>query len=368
MAVPFNDLQTQYRNLKTQIDKAVLRTLDSTQYCLGQEVEKFEDNFSSYCKTNYCSAVNSGTSALHLALISAGVSKGDEVITTPFTFVATTAAILYIGAKPVFVDIDPRTCNISPNQIEKAITPKTGAILPVHLWGQPADLAPILELGKEYGIPVIEDAAQAHGAEYKGSRCGSLGDIGCFSFYPGKNLGAYGEGGAVTSNNRVFIEKIKQLRDWGQKKRHHHSMLGYNYRMDGIQGAILAVKLQELEKWTEARRLVADTYNKAFQDIIEIPYVIENVRHVYHVYALRSPKRNTLQNYLNDRNIASGIHYPIPVHLQAGYSELGYKQGDFPHTEKAASEVLSLPIFPDMTKSQQEEVIDAVTTWCKKES
>jgi dTDP-4-amino-4,6-dideoxygalactose transaminase len=359
--IPFVDLKSQYLSIKDEIDSAVLKVLESTQFVLGSEVKALEAEFASYCNADYAIAVNTGTSALHLALLAAGIGSGDEVITVPFTFVATAAAICYTGAAPVFVDIDPVTYTIDVNQIEKAITERTKAILPVHLYGQSADMAPIMEIARRHGLVVIEDAAQAHGAEYKGQRVGSIGDIGCFSFYPGKNLGAYGEGGMIVTNNPEYTHTMQMLRDWGQEKRYHHVLKGYNYRMDGIQGAILRVKLRYIEAWTEARRTHAAQYNQLLANSgLTTPVALSHNRHVYHVYAVRTTQREWLQQQLNEQGVQTGIHYPIPVHLQTAYSDLGYQAGDFPHSELAASEVLSLPMYPELTAAQVSQVADSL--------
>jgi dTDP-4-amino-4,6-dideoxygalactose transaminase len=359
--IPFLDLKAQYHSIKSEIDEAVLGVLESSQFVLGQEVEAFENEFAAYCRAKHAIGVNSGTSALHLALLAAGIGPGDEVITVTFTFAATAAAIIYTGARPVFVDIEPRSFTIDVDQIERAITPRTKAILPVHLYGQPADMDPILEIARQHGLVVIEDAAQAHGAEYKGRRVGSIGDIGCFSFYPGKNLGAYGEGGAVTTNNDEYAATIRALRDWGQTRKYHHDLKGFNYRMEGIQGAVLRVKLRHLEAWTEARRAHAATYDELLANAtIQTPEAISYSRHVYHVYAIRTPRRKVLQNELDVKGVHTGIHYPVPVHLQPAYADLGYTLGNFKKTEAAAQEVLSLPMFPELTAEQQSIVSRAV--------
>ncbi|MBD2437158.1 aminotransferase class I/II-fold pyridoxal phosphate-dependent enzyme [Nostoc sp. FACHB-110] len=359
--IPFVDLKSQYLSIKDEIDSAVLKVLESTQFVLGSEVKALEAEFASYCNADYGIAVNTGTSALHLALLAAGIGPGDEVITVPFTFVATTAAICYTGATPVFVDIDPITYTIDVNQIEAAITERTKAILPVHLYGQPADMAPIMEIARRHGLVVIEDAAQAHGAEYKGQRVGSIGDIGCFSFYPGKNLGAYGEGGMIVSNNPEYTHTMQMLRDWGQETRYHHILKGYNYRMDGIQGAILRVKLRYIEAWTEARRTHAAQYNQLLANSgLTTPVALPHNRHVYHVYAVRTTQREWLQQQLNQQEIQTGIHYPIPVHLQKAYADLSYQAGDFPHSELAAQQVLSLPMYPELTPTQVSTVAQSL--------
>ena len=359
--IPFLDLKTQYRSIKDEIHRAIESVLESGQYVLGDEVVAFESEFARYCGADDGVAVNSGTSALHLALLAAGIGPGDEVITVPFTFVATVAAICYTGAHPVFVDIDPRTFTMDPRQIEAAVTPRTKAILPVHLYGQPADMDPILTVARRHGLVVIEDAAQAHGAEYKGRRVGGIGDLGCFSFYPGKNLGAYGEGGIVVTNNGKYSEQVRVLRDWGQTRKYHHVRRGYNYRMEGLQGAILRVKLRQLERWTEGRRRVATIYDALLADSpVEAPHAMADARHVYHIYAVRSGERDDLQRSLQAHGVQTGIHYPIPVHLQEGYRDLGYVAGQFPHTERAAREVLSLPMYPELSNVQIEEVVAAV--------
>ncbi|BAY66045.1 glutamine--scyllo-inositol transaminase [Calothrix brevissima NIES-22] len=359
--IPFVDLKTQYLSIKDEIDTAVLKVLESTQFVLGNEVKALEAEFADYCNADFGVAVNTGTSALHLALLAAGIGAGDEVITVPFTFVATVAAICYTGAKAVFVDIDPITYTIDVSKIEQAITERTKAILPVHLYGQAADMEPIMEIARRYNLTVIEDAAQAHGAEYKGQRVGSIGDIGCFSFYPGKNLGAYGEGGMIVTSNPEYTHTMQMLRDWGQERRYHHVLKGYNYRMDGIQGAILRVKLRYIEEWTEARRTHAAQYNRLLANSgLTTPVALPHNRHVYHVYAVRTSQREWLQQQLNAEEIQSGIHYPIPVHLQTAYSDLGYQQGDFPHSELAAREVLSLPMYAELTTAQVSKVADSL--------
>jgi dTDP-4-amino-4,6-dideoxygalactose transaminase len=359
--IPFLDLKKQYNSIKPEIDAAVFRILESNQYVLGEEVAGFERDFAAYCGTKHAIAVNTGTSALHLALIAAGVGPGDEVITIPFTFVATVSAICYTGATPVFVDVEPRSFTMDVSQIEKAITPRTKAILPVHLYGQMADMDAIMEIAKRRNLVVIEDACQAHGAEYNGKRSGSIGAMGAFSFYPGKNLGAYGEGGAVVTSDDEAAKKIRMLRDWGQEKRYHHVLKGFNYRMEGFQGAILRVKLRYLEQWTEARRARARDYDRLLAgSAVQTPEQLAGRRHVYHIYAVRTPQRDALQQMLQNEGVQTGLHYPIPVHLQQAHADLGHKAGDFPHSEAAANEVLSLPMFPEMTATQAETVAAAV--------
>jgi dTDP-4-amino-4,6-dideoxygalactose transaminase len=358
--IPFVDLKAQYHSIKDEVRQAIDRVLESSAFILGKEVAAFEETFAAYCTTKYAIGVNSGTSALHLALLAAGVGPGDEVITTPHTFVATVAAIGYTGATPVFVDIDPESFTIDPAGIEAKITNRTKVIMPVHLYGQTADMDPILEIARRHNLVVVEDAAQAHGAEYKGRRAGSMGDIGCFSFYPGKNLGAYGEGGAVATNNPEFNRTIRMLRDWGAEKKYHHVLKGYNYRLEGIQGAILNVKMKYIEQWTEARRAHAVAYSELLNGVVETPKVRSYARHVFHVFALQVDDRAGLQQALDSAAVQTGIHYPIPVHLLEAWADLGHKPGSFPHAEEAAARELSLPMYPELTRKQIEEVASAV--------
>ncbi len=359
--IPYLDLAAQYRGIKSEIRAAMDRVLDTNAYILGPEVKAFEEAFAAAHDVRHAVAVNSGTSALHLALLALGVGPGDEVITTPFTFIATVAAIGYTGATPVFVDIDPGSFTLDPSKIEAAITPKTKVIMPVHLYGQPADMDPILAVAKRHGLHVVEDAAQAHLAEYKGRKVGSFGAIACFSFYPGKNLGAYGEGGAAVTNDDRYAATMRALRDWGQTERYRHAMKGYNYRMDGLQGAVLGVKMPHLDAWTEGRRRVAAAYREQFEPAgVALPKEMPYARHVYHVYAIRVADRAAAQRALQEAGIQTGIHYPIPVHLQEAWAELGYRRGDFPHAEQAADEVLSLPIYAELTDEQVARVASAV--------
>jgi dTDP-4-amino-4,6-dideoxygalactose transaminase len=359
--IPFLDLKAQYLAIKPEVDAAVLSVLESSQFILGPAVSAFEEAFARYCGAQHAIGVNSGTSALQLALVAAGVGRGDEVITTPFTFVATASAIDFVGAKPVFVDIDPQTLTIDPARIEAAITPRTKAILPVHIHGRPADMDSISAIADRRGLTLIEDAAQAHGADYKGRRVGSLGKLACFSFYPGKNLGAYGEGGAVTTSDAVLAKRLRMLRDWGCEKKYVHELKGGNYRLEGIQGAVLGVKLKHLEAWTDARRRAAARLSALLEgSSYELPPNPRDSRQVYHVYAIQHPERDALQAYLTQRGIASGIHYPIPVHLQPCFSELGHNPGDFPHAERSAQQTLSLPMFPELREPQLEEIAAAL--------
>jgi dTDP-4-amino-4,6-dideoxygalactose transaminase len=359
--IPFVDLKAQYRAIKPEVDAAILSVLESCEFTLGSEVRAFEDEFAAYCQATYGVGVNSGTSALHLALLAAGVGPGDEVITVPFTFIATVSAIAYTGATPVFVDIDPHTFTMDVAMIEAAITSRTKAIMPVHLYGRPADMDPIMGIARRRGLVVIEDAAQAHGAEYRGRRAGSLGDMACFSFYPGKNLGAYGEGGIVVTDSPDFTRTLRMLRDWGAEKKYQHVLKGYNYRMEGIQGAVLRVKLRHLERWTEKRRAAAARYDDLLMDGgVVTPEPAAGDRHVYHIYAVRTDRRQELQEALHAESIQTGVHYPIPVHLQPAFADLGYRAGCFPQAERAAHEVLSLPMFPELTAEQCAAVAGSV--------
>lgn len=358
--VPFLDLNSQYRALKPEIDAAVLDVLASGQFVLGRSVEEFEKAFASYCGVKHAIACSSGTAALQLALVAEGIGRGDDVLTVSMTFVATASAIDYTGARPVLVDIEMPSVTMDPALIEAAITPATKAIMPVHLYGQCADMGPILEIARRRGLVVIEDAAQAHGAEYQGRRAGSFGKMACFSFYPGKNLGAYGEGGAVVTNDDACAERVRMLRDWGQDRKYNHLYKGFNYRMDGIQGAILGVKLRHIENWTEGRRRVARWYQEALAGMtdFELPRELPNRRHVWHVYALRVPaeRRAEIIETLKKSGIATGMHYPTPVHLQPCFAELGHHAGDFPMSERHANCELSLPMYPEMTQAMVAEV------------
>ncbi len=359
--IPFLDLKAQYSIIKDEVNVAIASVLDKCQFVLGEEVESFEDEFARHCQVANAVGVNSGTSALHLALLAAGVKPGDEVITVSFTFVATIAAIRYVGATPVLVDVDSASYTMDPARIEAAITPRTRAIIPVHLFGQCADMDPILEIAKRHGLVVIEDAAQAHGAEYKGRRAGSLGDLGCFSFYPGKNLGAYGEGGAVVTNNPDYVRTLKVLRDQGQTVKYHHEMVGYNYRLEGIQGAVLRVKLRYLDEWNAARRSHAAEYRQLLQNagvalLDEMSYGTP----VYHIFPVFTSQRDALQEHLKQSGVATGIHYPIPVHKQPPYVALGYRESDLPQSERASRETLSLPMYAELPRESLRQVANAI--------
>jgi len=359
--IPFVDLKAQYRSIKPEVTAAIAGVLESCEFTLGSEVAAFEKEFAAYCHAEHGVGVNSGTSALHLALLAAGVGPGNEVITVPFTFLATVSAIDYTGARPVFVDVDPRTLTMDPAALEAAITPRTRAVIPVHLYGRPADMDPIVAIARRHGLVVIEDAAQAHGADYQGRRVGTLGDMACFSFYPGKNLGAYGEGGLVVTDSPEYRRTLRMLRDWGAEKKYEHVLKGYNYRMEGIQGAVLRVKLRHLDDWTEARRAAAARYDELLVDSgVETPPPAPDARHVYHIYAVRTASRQAWQDALQRQGIQTGVHYPVPVHLQPAFADLGYRAGQFPASEHAAKEVLSLPMFPELTAEQCETVCGAV--------
>ena len=364
MNVPFMDLKLQYAAIKNEVLRAVEDVLESSHFVLGKEVAAFEEEFAAFSGAQYGVAVNTGTSALHLALLAAGIGPGHEVITVPCTFVATVAAIVYTGATPVFVDVDPVTYTMDTNSIEAAITPRTKALVPVHLYGNPADMDPLLRIARSHNLVVIEDSAQAHAAEYHGRRCGSIGDMGCFSFYPGKNLGAYGEGGLVTTNNPDFAKKIRMLRDWGAEKKYEHVLKGYNYRMEAIQGAVLRVKLKYLEEWTNARRAHAAAYAAVLSDSgLTLPTQTPGGKHVYHVYAVLTNQRREMIDSLNSQGVQTGIHYPFPIHLLPAHADLGYKSGDFPVSERVAAQELSLPMYPEMTDAHIEVVGLAVARY-----
>ncbi|HTW63299.1 MAG TPA: DegT/DnrJ/EryC1/StrS family aminotransferase [Bryobacteraceae bacterium] len=361
--IRFLDLSAQYHELKTEIDQAVAQVLESGQYVGGREVSALEEEFAAYCGAKHGVACNSGTSALHLALLAAGIGPGDEVITVPFTFYATVAAIGYTGATPVLVDIDPATFNIDSSKIEAAITPRTRAILLVHLYGQCADMDPIVEIARRHKLVVIEDAAQAHGAEYRGKRAGSIGDIGCFSFYPTKNLGAAGEGGMVTTNNPEYARTAALLRSWGEEQRYRPNLKGYNYRLPAIQAAILRVKLRRLEHWIEARRGFAREYDRLLANSgVTPPHVIEGARHVYCLYTIRAEGRDALQRTLESAGIPTAVHYPLPIHLMPAYADARYKVGDFPAAEACARTVLSVPMHSNLTSSQVERVAAEISS------
>ena len=364
--IPLVDLRSQYASIRHEIDAAVARVLESGQFALGPEVDAFEREFAAFCGAGHGVAVNSGTSALHLALLAAGAGPGDEVITVPFTFIATAAAIRYTGATPVFVDIDPHTRTMDVHRVAGAITTRTRAVIPVHLFGHPADLDPLLALARPRGVTVIEDASQAHGAEYRGRRVGGVGDLGCFSFYPTKNLGACGEGGMVVTNDERHARAIRALRSWGDDERHPPSRAGFNCRMEALQGAILRVKLRHLPAWTEARRRIAAAYDRALAaTAVSVPAARPDVRHVYHCYAVETPHRDALRRALDEEGIRTGLHYPVPLHLHGSCGDLGGRAGDHPHAEAAAARMLSLPIYPELPEDVPVRVAEAVKGVCR---
>jgi dTDP-4-amino-4,6-dideoxygalactose transaminase len=361
MKVPYFDLSTHLRTLRPELEAAIGRCLDTGAFCLGPEVKQFETEFAAFCGADHCVAMNSGTSALHVAMRLLDLGPGDEVITTPFTFIATSWAIVYTGARPVFVDVEEGTLNLDPGHVERAITPHTKAILPVHLYGHPCDLGPLLEIAQRHNLPVVEDAAQAHGARYHGKSVGTFGAMSAFSFYPTKNLGACGEGGALVTNRADLAARARTLREHGSHARYLHDEMGYNYRMEGIQGAVLRAKLPHLAAWNQARRRIAHWYHALLADTpLMLPAEAPQVESVYHLYTVRHPSRDRLKAYLESREIGSAIHYPHPLHLQKCFAQLGYKTGAFPRTERAANECLSLPMYPDLTDDQIMSVAAAI--------
>ena len=365
--IPYLDLGAQLRPLRKELDAVIARTLDNCSFCLGPDVAQFEKDFAGFVGAQYCSGFNSGTSALHVAMLLLGVGPGDEVVTTPFTFVATSWAISYAGAKPVYVDVDDATMNLDPKLVERAITQRTKAVLPVHLYGHPFDIDPILAICRKQKLPLVEDTAQAHGAKYKGKIVGAFGDISCFSFYPGKNLGACGEGGALVTNNAAFDKRARSLREHGSTVRYYHDEVGYNYRMEGIQGAVLGVKLKHLARWTTERRRVAHRYHELLADTpLQLPREAGYAESAYHLYVVRHPRRDDLKKHLEANGVGCALHYPLPLHLQKCYAHLGHKPGDFPVAEKAARECLSLPIFPELTDAQIRRVAEVIKEFFKR--
>jgi dTDP-4-amino-4,6-dideoxygalactose transaminase len=361
MKVPFLDLAAQHAPLRPEIDRAIAHVIDSGAFAGGPVVAEFEKEFARFCGARHAIGVANGTDALWLALLACGVGPGDEVITVPSTFMATAEAITYCGATPVFVDIDERTYTMDPAGLEAAVTLRTKAIIPVHLFGQTADLDPILDFARGRGLRVIEDAAQAHGAMYKGRPAGSIGDVGCFSFYPGKNLGAFGEAGGVVTNDATIDETIRVLRDHGQARKYHHTMIGWNCRMDGIQAAVLRVKLRHLARGNEQRRAHAAQYRREFAGTegIVLPLEAEYGEHVYHIFAVRVQDRDEVMQFLEQKGIGCGIHYPVPVHLQQAYESLGHRKGSYPVSERTSSEFISLPMFPELSEEQIDRVVKA---------
>ncbi len=362
MKVNFIDLKAQYLSIKSEIDNAIQNVIDKTAFASGPFVKTFEENFAQVHNSKYCIGVNSGTSALHIVMLALGIGKNDEVIVPTNTFFATPEAVSLCGASPFFVDCEPNYYNIDPQNIEKAITNKTKAIIAVHLYGQPAQMDIIKAVAEKNNLLLIEDCAQAHMAEYKGNPVGSFGICGCFSFYPGKNLGAYGEGGAVLTNSEELFKKMMALRDHGSKQKYYHDYIGHNYRMEGIQGAVLNVKLKYLPEWTEKRRKNADLYRKYLEGIenIFLPQEMAVSKHVYHLFVLRVSKRNELQKYLQENEIYTGIHYPIPCHLQKAYNFLNQNKGTFPVSEKLADEILSLPMYAELREEEIQFVCEKI--------
>lgn len=400
MNIPFLDLKTQFREIEHEVLPMVKEAMENAAFIGGPQVSGFEAEFAAFCDSKYGVGVNSGTDALRFALMAAGVGPGDEVITVPHTFIATTEAISQVGAKPVFVDIDPKTYNMDPSKLEDYLDKRFGgsststqpqasslkppasglkppasslkqgpkAVIPVHIYGQPADMDPILEIAKKKNLAVIEDACQAHGSLYKGKKSGSMGLVGCFSFYPGKNLGAYGEGGAVVTQSEDIANKIRMIRDHGQAKKYYHDMEGYNGRLDAIQAGVLRIKLKRLANWNESRRRNAQYYNELLSPIkgVTVPREADGCRHVYHLYVILVDDRDGLQKYLNDKGVGTGLHYPVPLHLQKAYADMGYKEGEFPVTESVAKRLLSLPMFPELTKAQIEYVAQNIKDFMNK--
>ena len=369
MKVPFINLAKQYSSIKDEIDEAIGRVLERGWFVLGAEVEAFEREFSAYCGVKYAIGTGSGTEALHLALLALGIEPGDEVITVANISAPTVAAICFAGAKPAFVDIDPETFNLDPDRLESYLRQRKAkgrvrAVIPVHLYGQAADMDPILETAAKYGLSVIEDACQAHGSEYQGKKAGNLGDAACFSFYPTKNLGAYGDGGIVVTNSGETAEKLRMLRNYGEKSKYYNVIRGFNSRLDEIQAAVLRVKLKHLYTWNGRRRRIASMYSDLLAGtLLKLPVEKSRARHIYHLYVVRSDHREELKHHLEISGIGTSIHYPLPLHLQPAYHDLGYRKGDFPETEQAALEVLSLPMYPELETEEIEYICRAIRDW-----
>ena len=364
--IPYLDLPAQLRGIRREIDAAIARTIDRCTFCLGPDVSQFEKDFAKFIGAEHCVGFNSGTSALHVAMRLLDVGPGDEVITTPYTFIATSWAVSYVGARPVYVDIDNATFNLDPKLVERAITPRTKAVMPVHLYGHPCDLDPLLAVCRKHHLPLVEDAAQAHGAKYRGKTVGAFGAMSCFSFYPAKNLGACGEGGALVTNDAAFAARARALREHGSTQRYHHDEVGYNYRMEGFQGAVLGVKLKHLEKWTAERRRVAGRYAGLLAGTpLQLPHEADYAQSAWHLYTVRHPRRDELKAHLDAGGVGNAVHYPIPLHLQKAYAHLGHKPGDFPVAEKAARECLSLPIFAELTEAQIQGVVKVIKDFFK---
>ena len=365
MNIPLVDLKAQYLSIRDEIDQAIQNVLEHTQFINGPEVKEFEQKFAEFSGARFCVGVANGTDALILALDAIEVGPGDEVITVANTFIATAEAISAVGATPVFVDVDPRHYNMDTTALEAAITPRTKAVIPVHLYGQSAPMEEISAIAKRHGIRIIEDAAQAHGGSISGNPVGSWGDVTTFSFYPAKNLGAYGDAGAIVSNNQSLAESIRMRKDHGRTQKYTHDFIGTNSRLDTLQAAILSVKLDHLEEWIERRRVIARKYDAALSEFpwLTLPEEMDQSKHVYHLYVVQTDRRDEFQQHLAASGVGTGIHYPIPLHLQPAYSHLGYKQGDFPVAEALADRILSLPLYPELTDAQVQEVVEAVATF-----
>jgi len=363
MSVPFVDLKTQYHSLKPQMDDAIQSVLERSAFVMGKEHNEFEQSFAAYIGARHCLGVSTGTDALELAIRACGIGPGNEVITVANTFIATTEAISCAGASIRLVDADPRTYNMDPAKIESALTPQTKALIPVHLYGQPADMNPIMEIARKHGLKVIEDCAQAHGAKYHGQKVGTFGDVACFSFYPGKNLGAYGDGGAVITNDAEIADRVKLLRNHGSHEKYVHAIEGYCRRLDNLQAAVLGVKLPHLDEWNAARRRAAAMYDQLLADVpgVVAPYVLPDVEPVYHLYVIQIPNRDRVQSALKAQGVETGIHYPIPLHQQPAYAHLGYKPEDFPISAALGPKILSLPMFSDITEEQIRTVVAELT-------
>lgn len=366
MQIPLVDLKIQYKSLSKEINTAFKKICSSSSFIKGWALEEFEQDFAKFIGTKHCIGVASGTDALHLSLIALGIGKDDEVLLPVNTFIATAYAIIYVGAKPIFVDVDTKTYNIDVNLIEKKITKKTKAIIPVHLYGQPAEMDKIMKLAEKYKLFVIEDACQSHGADYKNKRTGTFGQIAAFSFYPGKNLGAYGDGGAITTNSAKLAKKIKQLREYGSTTKYLHDILGFNSRLDNLQSAILRIKLKYLPSWNKRRQKAAQYYNKKFNmeiPFIKTPFIEPYATSVFHLYVIQTPKRNKIIAYLKSKGTQTGIHYPLPLHLQNSLKYLGYKRGDFPVAEKLSNQILSIPLYPELTFKQQDYIVKSIRSF-----
>jgi dTDP-4-amino-4,6-dideoxygalactose transaminase len=368
MNVKLVDLGRQYQAIEPEVDRAIARVLDRTDFILGEEVSRFEDEFAQYCEVKYAVGLSSGAAALELGLHALGIRAGDEVLVPANSFIASASAVSLTGATPVFVDVDPTTYNIDVRQLEERITPRTKAILPVHLYGQPAEMDLIMEVAGRYGLFVIEDACQAHGARYTGRRVGSFGHVAAFSFYPGKNLGAYGDGGALVTNDPDLADRVRVLRNCGQREKYHHIAVGWNHRLDTIQAAVLRVKLRYLDEWNARRRQWASLYDQLLKETdVVTPVASPLGEHVYHLYVIQVEDRRGLQSFLANHGIATGIHYPVPIHLQPAYADLGYQAGDFPVTERCASRLLSLPMFPELEEQEVTFVTDCVRLFLKRD-